>query len=49
MPGVTAVAEEDREVWIVAGNPHGAELVSAAAGVVDALAAKVRPQFGSGH
>jgi hypothetical protein len=42
VPGVTSVEEEDREVWIVVGTPSGAELVRAAAGVVDGLAPQAR-------
>ena len=41
-PGVTAVAEEDREVWIVNGQPSGEALVRAAARVVDDLAPRCR-------
>lgn len=40
--GVTRVEEEDREVWIVAGNPNGEALAKAAADVVDKLQAKLR-------
>ena len=43
--GVEAVAEEDREVWIVAGVPDGRELVKAAAAVVDGLYEKVATQY----
>ena len=39
---VTAVAEEDREVWIVAGEPSGEALVRAAADVVDTFADRAR-------
>ncbi len=42
VPGVTDVAEEDREVWIVNGHPSGEALVSAAARVVDDLAQRLR-------
>ena len=42
VPGVTDVAEEDREVWIVEGQPSGEALVSAAARVVDDLAPRLR-------
>jgi hypothetical protein len=38
VPGVVAVAEEDREVWLVDGTVDGRELVRAAGAVVDALA-----------
>ena len=41
-PGVTGVAEEDREVWVVAGSPSGAALVSAVAEVVDRFADRTR-------
>ena len=40
--GAAAVAEEDREVWIVAGTPSGEALVRAAAEVVDAMADRTR-------
>jgi hypothetical protein len=46
VPGVTAVAEEDREVWIVAGNPSGEALVRAAARVADAFADRARTHIG---
>jgi hypothetical protein len=42
VPGVTDVAEEDREVWIVDGNPPGEALVRASAQVVDRLATLAR-------
>ena len=42
VPGVTRVAEEDREVWVVDGVPSGEALVEAAAGAVDALVDRVR-------
>jgi hypothetical protein len=38
VPGVTAVAEEDRELWLVAGRPSGRALVVAAASIVDEAA-----------
>lgn len=38
VPGVSAVHEEDREVWVVFGQPSGARLVDAVAAVVDARA-----------
>jgi hypothetical protein len=41
--GVTAVAHEDREVWLVQGTPCGDELVRACASVVDRLAERTRP------
>ena len=42
VPGVTAVVEDDREAWIVSGEPSGEALVVAAAGVVDRLADRAR-------
>jgi hypothetical protein len=42
VPGVTGVAAEDREVWVVAGSPSGAALVSAVAEVVDRFADRTR-------
>jgi hypothetical protein len=44
---VTAVAEEDREVWIVAGSPGGDELVRAVAKVVDEFAERIRAHIES--
>jgi hypothetical protein len=44
VPGVTGVSEEDREVWQVEGVPNGAELVRAAAAIVDSLADEIRAQ-----
>jgi hypothetical protein len=41
VPGVVAVAEEDREVWLVEGAVDGRELVRAAGAVVDAMARRV--------
>lgn len=40
--GAASVWEEDREVWGVTGTPSGEDLVRAAAGVVDHLAARAR-------
>jgi len=40
--GVTAVYEEDREVWGVEGQPAGQALLRAAAVVVDGLAERAR-------
>lgn len=37
VPGVTDVAEEDREVWIVEGTPSGEALVRAVGAAVDPL------------
>ena len=37
VPGVTDVAEEDREVWIVAGTPSGEALVRAVGAAIDPL------------
>lgn len=36
--GVTEVAEEDREVWILSGDPSGDELVRSVGEAVDRLA-----------
>jgi hypothetical protein len=41
VPGVAALAEEDREVWLVEGAVDGRELVRAAGAVVDAMARRV--------
>lgn len=45
--GVTEVAEEDREVWIVQGEPTGPDLVRAVATVVDALADRAEAHLDS--
>ena len=45
VPGVEEAAEEDREVWMVRGNPSGAALVDAVATVVDDLAAQTRQEI----
>jgi len=42
VPGVLDVANEDTEVWVVAGTPTGDALVAAAAQVVDTLADRAR-------
>ena len=42
VPGVTAVEQEDREVWLVAGTPSGRELVIAAATAAEQWVAPVR-------
>ncbi len=47
VPGVTAVAEEDREVWDVRGEPSGEALLLAASTVVDALADRARTYLDS--
>ena len=41
-PGVVRVVQEDREVWIVSGDPTGPALIEAAARVVDDLAERAR-------
>ena len=46
VPGVADVAEEDREVWIVDGDPSGEALARAAAAVVDRLAPRARASIG---
>lgn len=40
--GVTEVAEEDREVWILSGDPSGEELVRSVGEAVDRLAPRAR-------
>jgi hypothetical protein len=40
--GVSDVAEEDREVWLVAGTPDGQALVHAVAEALDAMASSIR-------
>jgi hypothetical protein len=40
--GVTEVAEEDREVWILSGEPSGEELVRSVGEAVDRLASRAR-------
>ena len=40
--GVTSAEEQDRETWLVTGNPSGKALVEAAARVVDDLADRVQ-------
>ena len=43
--GVTSVAHDDREVWIVDGSPSGEELARAAAIAVDGLEADIRSHY----
>ena len=45
--GVTAVEEEDREVWIVAGNPGGDALVRSVADFVDRIQDQIRAHIES--
>jgi hypothetical protein len=45
--GVTDVAEEDREVWVVQGVPMGRELLEAVASAVAPLTDRVRAQYQS--
>jgi hypothetical protein len=45
VPGVTAVHHEDRETWVVIGNPTEEALTSAAAEVVDGLADRSRQHY----
>jgi hypothetical protein len=42
VPGVTEVAEEDREVWILSGDPSGEALVRSVGEAVDQLAPRAR-------
>lgn len=43
--GVTGVAREDTEVWLVHGNPKGDDLVRACAQVLELLAPEIRQQL----
>ena len=45
VPGVDDAYEEDREVWVVIGNPAGEELLSAVGDAVDALAPRARAEI----
>ncbi len=47
VPGVTEVAEEDREVWILSGDPSGEDLVRAVGNAVDEIAARTRAYIDS--
>lgn len=40
--GVTEVAEEDRELWVLSGDPSGEAIAVAVGEVVDALASRAR-------
>jgi hypothetical protein len=42
VPNVADVAEEDREVWVVAGEPSGDALIRAAGHVLDEFADQIR-------
>jgi len=46
--GVTEVAEEDREVWVLSGSPSGEDLVRAVSEVVDAMAPRTRAHRDAG-
>jgi hypothetical protein len=46
VPGVTAVAKVDREVWVVDGDPSGEALVKAAAEVIDRFTDRIRSHMG---
>jgi uncharacterized protein YdhG (YjbR/CyaY superfamily) len=41
VPGVAEAAEEDREVWVIRGEPEGAALVAAVATAVDVCAEQI--------
>ena len=43
--GVKLVAHEDREVWILQGDPKGDDLVRACAVAIDQLAPEIRKQI----
>jgi hypothetical protein len=45
VPGVTEAAEDDRERWVVRGNPSGKALVEAVAVVVDELAPQTSIEY----
>jgi hypothetical protein len=45
--GVTEAAEEDREVWILSGEPCGEELVRAVGDVVDRIGPRARAHIDS--
>ena len=45
VPGVTRVAHDDREVWVVDGSPSGEELAQAAAVAVDGLETDIRSLY----
>lgn len=47
VPGVSEVTEEDREVWIVAGQPSGEDLVRAVSEAVDQVADRAREHVAS--
>ncbi len=42
VPGVMEVAEQDREVWVLSGDPDGESLVWAVGEAVDLLASRAR-------
>lgn len=42
VPGVTAVAHEDREIWIIKGNPKGGDLVKSCSSALDNLSNVMR-------
>jgi hypothetical protein len=46
VPGVVQAEEDDREVWIVRGEPTGAALVNAVAAVIDSHAEEIRHEVG---
>ena len=40
--GVEGVVEEDREIWLISGNPDGRQLFDAIGAVVDTFAPQIR-------
>ena len=42
VPGVREAAQEDRETWVIKGDPDGPSLVRAAAAVVDRFSPRTR-------
>lgn len=47
VPGVTDVFHEDREKWIIKGNPRGEDLVRACSLAVDKLSSAIREVYES--
>src|SRR5207302_812263 len=47
VPGVTNVMEEDREVWVLSGDPSGRALIESAGAALDRLADRTRAYLAS--
>ncbi len=43
--GVTEVAEQDREVWVLSGTPDGEAITHTVGEVVDTLASRARAEI----